>query len=191
MLEKLRNLRTETKAFLLLFTVMVGGVIFGVSLSDSPLPPLKPTIATVSPKVSSVKKEVVAVPALKVYKKSEVVKKVEIPDAIKNDPNKQITAVVDTKPSKGGSEIVAVVDVVTGETIITERPKPIPLFEFVNEKKIGAGYGVGTAGNTAKLFVAYDAIRVDKFHLGLQAEAVLSELRSPTANAMVTVDYRW
>lgn len=191
MLEKLRNLSAEAKAFLLLFVVMGTGFIFGASLADAPMPPAKPTVAAISPKVSSAKVEEVAVPKLKVYKKADVVKKVDLPDTVKNDPNKQVTAVVDVKPSKGGSEVVAVVDVVTGETTTTEKPKPVPMFAFVNEKKIGLGYGIGTGGNTAKVFLAYDAIRAGKLHIGVQGEMLVSELKPPYQAAMVTLDYRW
>lgn len=187
----IKKLPSEKKALVLLLTLVVLAAVVGYYREKPQLPTIKPVVMTPASAVKNVPVEAVAVKNLKIYKKSALQKKVQLPEEVLADDNQQVTAVVDVPPTEGGAEVSSVTDVVTGETRIYAREKPLPFLDFENEKRIGVGYGVGTQGATAKIFASWSFLRVGHTHLSVEGEVNSSALRDPEAKASVVMDYRF
>ena len=190
MWEWLKTLSLESKITSVLVALLLVAILFAWYHPENKLPTKIPVVLPAISSVVSVPKEVVNVPKLKVYRKSNIAKKVILPADVVTDPNKQVTAVVDVPPSPAGAEVTAVVDVVTGDTVLLAREKELPLLAFETMKRIGVGYGVGTAGTEAKVFIEYTFARVGNFYLSVYAEVDAGAVRAPEAKALATVDYR-
>lgn len=190
MWEKVKALKGETKAFLILLVLLVCSLFYGWYLPDEKLPTKTPIALPAVSSVNSVPKVEVPVPKLKVYKKPDIGKKVALPLAVITDDNKQVTAVVDVPPSRGGTEVISVTDIETGDTVIHAREKELPLLAFETMKRIGVGYGVGTSGMEAKAFGEFTFARIGAFYLSAYAEINAGAVRAPEAKVLATVDYR-
>ena len=190
MLDYIKNMKNENKAFALVLVVVALGMLYGWYESK---PKLSQTVSTQMPTTraaSKVEKVDIEIPKVKVYKKSELSKKVILPEEVKADDNKEVTAVVDVPPSKGGAEVISVINKTTGETTLFAREKPRSLMAFENDKSIALGYGVGTRGTVMKLEGEYGFARVGNFHLSVQAEGrVYQERRETELTGFMKIKY--
>lgn len=187
MWQKIKELPSETKALLLMLCLCVLSVVAGY-FQDSP-PPLSKKEFTAPPPITgtiSVPKESITLPAVRVYKKKEIAKKVDLPKEVLADDKKEVTATAELPPTKGGAEVISVIDE-AGNTKIYAKEKPLPFFQFIDEKRIGAGYGITTKGQQAKVYGEWSFLRVGSMHLGIQGEA--NSL--PEAKVFAVIDYRF
>lgn len=187
MIDYLKNLSTETKAMLCVLSLLIVSLV--MSWYDVPQPTnRKPTLVPSAPSVEDVPVDTVPAKKVKVLRKKELGKKVPLPPEVSENENKQVTAVVDLPPSRGGTQVMAVTDVEEGSTQIYAKEKPLPLIGFPNSKRIGAAYGTTTHGAPEiKVYGEYTFFRMGEVYLGVQAEVN----SRPEAKAFVAVDYRF
>lgn len=190
MWEKIKALKGETKAMIVMAVLMLSAMIYGYYHENTKLPTKTPVVLPTTHAAESVAKDVVTVP-LKVYRKPDIGKKVKLPEGVLDDPHKQIPAVSDVPPSTGGTEVVAIVDTITGDVTLNARAKELPLLGFENQKRIGVGYGIGTEGTEAKVFCSWTYARVGKVYLSAEGEINARTAKTPEAKAMATLDYRF
>lgn len=118
-------------------------------------------------------KKIIVPVRIDVLDKEEAVKKLNINDPVKSDPNKQITTTAEIKPYDGKTSIVSVLDTSTGESEIIAQQEELSLFEFENKREIGARVGYSTDGleMQSTVYGRWQFLRVGNFHLGAYAEA--------------------
>lgn len=189
---KFMALSTEYKAFSLFIPLIILAIIFGW-YSSSPTPLTNEFTEATSIKGTNVPKVDTPVTngTVKVLPK-KVVKKA-IPDlpAEIDKPNIEITATADVPPSANGVDVVSTIDTTTGETKIAVKEHKASFFAFKNERRIGAGYGTGTNGPTAKIYADYGFLRVGNVHFSVQGEIRSTTTKAPEANAFIQADYRF
>jgi len=95
----------------------------------------------------------------------------ELPESIKSDKTKQITAVGDIPPYAGHTRVVAVFDTDTGVTSLTSRRKSLPFFSSLNEKELGARYGLsGSSGMGFDIYGRWTFLRVGSIFSSMYLE---------------------
>ena len=94
----------------------------------------------------------------------------ELPTAIKDNPDAQITAVADIAPYNGVTRVAAVFDMRTGATDITAQRQTPPFFAFMNDKEIGARYGLTDAGTVFDVYGRWSFVRLGHIVGSLYAE---------------------
>jgi hypothetical protein len=122
-----------------------------------------------------------------VIEKEAVMKTVFVPEYVRKDEDKQITAVGQVPPHDGKTSVVAVFDTSTGETKLNFRQERPPFFAFTNYRELGIRYGFGTMGREADLYGRWSFVRVGTLHLGIYAELNSNK----QAMAMLEVSYRF
>jgi hypothetical protein len=102
---------------------------------------------------------------------------------------KEAVANADIEPSEGGTSVIAVLDMETGETNIVAKEKELSLFGFPSDIEAMLRYGTSTQGigQQAEIAVRYQFLRVGKFKLGAYGE--LSS--QPQGKAMLEVAYKF
>lgn len=102
---------------------------------------------------------------------------------------KEVIANADIEPSEGGTSVVTVMDMTTGESTVIAKEKPLPLFGFPADVEAMIRYGISTqgVGQQADIAVRYQFLRVGKFKLGAYGE--LSS--QPQAKAMLEVAFKF
>ena len=182
-----RNLSGAGKALTIGLVVLATSMFYSYQVEQpahtkhfTEAPPIK--------KAAPLPKEEIPVEKVVVLKKDAAVKKITLPAAVADDPAKQITGTASLRPSKGGSDVVAVIDTVSGETTILSREKPLPLLGFENQKRIGMGYGYTTQGlPETKLYGEYTFIRIGNVY-----GSVYGEVNSGAeAKAFAHIEYRF
>lgn len=192
-IEKFKALPADKKALLLVSSLfLISAIIYCVTNlpgnSDNPTNTFTP--AAPINKTASMPKVDVSIKSIKVINKKKLATKVILPPEVVNDEKKEVVATADVKPSKGGSEVVAVIDKETGNTELMIKEKPVPLFGFQNEFKIGVGYGISTSGQSAAIYGEYIPFRIGKVTVGTRAEVNTTNYRNPEAKATVVIEYR-
>lgn len=188
---KLKELSSRTKALLVVLIFAVSAMIYEWYHPKTALLTKQPIQLAPTKAVESVPKVEVPVKFVKVYNKAAVVKKVTLPQEVKDDSQKEVTAVVDLPPSKGGTEVVSVLDKTSGETRIFAMEKSLSLFAFENDKRIGVGYGIGTNGQEGKVFAEWKFLRVGSVHVSTTGEISASQNKNPAAKAFVLATYEF
>ncbi|BCS54061.1 hypothetical protein [Geobacter sp. SVR] len=190
--DEFKQLPARTKALLLFLVLAIISMLF---TWYSPEVPASRTYAQAPAIKGTANLPKTAVPVVggtvKVLPKKLVNKVTPLPDEVINDDEKEVTATGEIPPSENGSKVVSVIDTKTGDTVLITKVNPPPLFAFENKRRIGVGYGIGTAGPTAKLFGEYTFLRVGNFHLSAEAEINATATRQTEAKAMAQIDYRW
>ena len=106
-----------------------------------PAPPMKPII----------KKIPVPGPAtIEVIDKTQLIKKIDMPEGFKNDPNQQALATAAIPPYNGTTSVVSVLRVKDGVGIgeILVKQEPLSFMGFENDKEIYAKAGYSTTKET-------------------------------------------
>jgi hypothetical protein len=104
--------------------------------------------------------------------KDVVVKKLALPDWVKNDPNEQATATAVIDSFKGKTNTVALLNVKTGVGQILAKQESLPLFGFLNDREIGIRAGANTKGEpVTSIYGQYDFVRVGSVKVGVYADA--------------------
>jgi hypothetical protein len=192
MREHIKNLPVKTKALTLFVSIAVIAAVVAMFAYK----PKAGNQFTAAPPIQAV----VGIPSVdtkvtngtvKTLSKARVAKKIDLPADIAQDPKKEVTATAETAASENGTEIITTIDTETGTTQVFFREKEAPLFAFENKKRIGVAYGVGTEGNTLKVFGEWTFARVSNVHLSLQGEVADSMRRGPEAKAFAVIDYRF
>ena len=120
--------------------------------------------------------------------KIKIVEKLVLPPSIADDPNKVITGNADIEPSEGGTSVVSVLNVVTGETEIIAKEKPVSLFGFPFNVEAGVRYGLSTQDlQQGNLFARWQFLRIGKLFLGGYGEMTTK----PEAKAMLEVAFKF
>ena len=194
MIEFLKQIPAALRVGFLLLLLTLLSVLYAwyTPVTPEPLPVF--TKPAPIPSVKDLNKEDVALAQaiVKALPKAKVVKKIKLPPEVVNNPAIQITDTAELPPSTHGTEVVSTIDTTTGETTILSKPKPVPLFEFENQKRIGVGYAVlDSKGTSAKVYGEYTALRVGNFHVGVQADLTIRSYDLPEAKVLGVIDYRW
>jgi hypothetical protein len=189
---KLNALSPNRQALIFFGLLMLASALYGWYSRPTLLPTQQFTTMAPSALVKGVSTSTVSVPKLKTFSKTELAKKVNIPLEVMSSASKNVTAVVELPPSRGGTEVVSVVDSVTGETSILAKEKPLPLFGFENQKRIGVGVGFATGRDVknvqeVKVFAEWTFVRVGGAYGSVQAEVNTNS----EAKAFVALDYRF
>ena len=91
-------------------------------------------------KIDVPKKEI-PVKKLVVLDKEKAVKKLkDLPEAVRQDENKQITATAVVDPYEGKTSVVAVTDIEKGTTELLAKREPLPLISLKPKFEVGASY---------------------------------------------------
>lgn len=187
----------KTKIILAVIAVIavIALVIAGYAITRPPKVKIQkeyvkvPEIRTVT-KIKRVKVPVKEVEVIEKEKIVEVLK--EIPQAVKDDPNKQITATGIVEPHKGKTDVIATFDTQTGKTELLAKARPLPFAEFLNEKEFGVRYGVSTGGQVADIYGRWIVGRLGNAHFALYGEAATKAAEmKPEAKAMIDISMRW
>jgi hypothetical protein len=117
------------------------------------------------------------------YDKSDASKRLDVPDSIKTDEAKQITAAGEIGPYRGTTTVTAVFDTGTGRTSLLSRREPLPFFALMNDKEIGMRYGA----SRYDVFGRWTFIRVGAVHLAGYAEMNTR----PEGVLSIEGSYRW
>lgn len=188
MKEYLKALPTRTKALILLGTLIAASALYGWYHETPQLPQKQFAPVAALPQVKNVPKEEIKPAKVVVYQKAALAKKVALPPEVLNDGAKHVTATADLPPSKGGTEVISVIDEKTGESTIFAKAKPLPLFGFANEKKLGLAYGASTLrGPEARLYGEYTFARVGNVYMSVRGEVN----NRAEATGLVTAEYRF
>ncbi len=156
-------------------------------------PDIKPGQVITAPPAKAVKNE--AVEAVKpkqviVYRDTvKVVEKLGLPAAA---PQEKIIQAVDVPRLKYGGIAATFVNMTTGISHTEIKANTSPLFAFRNDLAIGAGYGIGTEGNTLAARIRYDVAQIKAVTVSGEIEANYAAARnSPVeGRAMLWLEYR-
>ncbi len=137
--------------------------------------------------VMKIERVEIEVEKIVVIEKMALGKTVYLPAAVRDDEDKQVTAVGEVPPHDGKTSVVAVFDTSSGETKLNFRQEPPPFFAFMNDKELGIRYGMGIGGRQVDLYARWTFVRVGAFHL-----AAYGELNSDEEGlAMIEASYRF
>lgn len=178
----------------------VGAVMLLAALKAWYTPPATPTqpgfaAAKPIPALAMVPSVAIKLPAatqIKVLPKEHVaVKQQALPAEVVQNPAQQITATATAPASQAGTQIVTTLDTTTGVTSIYTKPIEPKLFELVNLRRIGAGYGLSTGGSVVKVFGEWSFLRVGNAYVGVQADMTAQTNRAVDARGLLVMDYRF
>lgn len=120
--------------------------------------------------------------------KIKIVEKLVLPPSIANDPNQVVTGNADVPPSEGGTSVVSVLDISTGETTIVAKEKPLSLFGFPSDVEVGIRYGLSTdTAQQGQVYGRWSFLRVGKLYLGAYADVSTK----PEARAMLDISFKF
>jgi len=111
-------------------------------------------------------------PVIITLDKIEAVKKLDLPDWVKNDTNKQVTQSGEVAPYEGVTDVEAIFDMQTGKTELIAKQKSLPFFAFENKKELSirAGYSTDDWKTRSTVSGRWKFFRVGSAHLGLYGE---------------------
>jgi len=145
-------------------------------------------------KVQDIPRQAVAPPPrIIIIEKKEVSKKLDLPEEIKADPKKEITANAEIPPYEGKTSVLATIDTETGESRIYAKQKPLSFFGFPNKKEIGIGVGFSSMlGEYAQLYGEWRFARVWVLRAKARGEINQSVTRPEAeGRAVLNLYYEW
>ncbi len=123
--------------------------------------------------------------------KPVIVKKLDLPKAVANNPDLQVTADADVGLDRTDCpkySVVSIMNTLSGETSIIAKRTRTPLFSFEDQKEIGLRYGLSsTAGQVWELYGRWTFFRVGRFYTAAYGEIN----QQPEAKALLEESYRW
>jgi len=182
----------KTIAILVLILLLVAGGLFAWYREQN-RPVISKTEYVNVPQVKEVvriKRVEIPVKKVVVLDKKEASKKLALPEEIKKDPARQITASGEIAPYEGKTDVLAVLNTGSGESSIIAKQRPLPLFDFENKKEIGIRYGFSVKASDNYEGAAYgrwDFLRIGNVHLGVYGEVNTTG----DAKAQVSAGYRF
>jgi hypothetical protein len=96
--------------------------------------------------------------------------RLDLPPAVQADPAKAVTATGKLDAEDRPYTLSAVLDVATGESQVYARPDPLPWIGPGRRGGVGAAYGLGGDGPTARLYGWHDLLRLKALHAGARGE---------------------
>ena len=127
--------------------------------------------AAPSPQVSSETTVPVVVTApIKVYR-SEVKRKLKLPDPVQANPAQHVVASSRTVPDERPHTVTTVLDTSTGEFTTLVRAEPLPWIGVSTKTEIGAFYGVKNGQPAWRIQAQQELLRVKALHVGAVASA--------------------
>lgn len=171
MLEKFKGMSAEKKALLLFVALMLISALTGWYQHTPKLPTTEPQILATSPAVQKVPKVTQQIGTVKVLDKQKLTTKVPLPEEVKKDDTKQVSAVSVVPSSDNKTEVTAVIDLNTKETTLYAREIPPAFMAFESKGRIGAGYGIKQNGvNVTKVYADWSFLRIGDVRLVVQGE---------------------
>lgn len=143
-------------------------------------------------------KEVVKIKTVKVpgpkeihtIEKQTIINTLPLPQAVKDDPNQQVTATGTIEPdrNRGDVEAVATINTATGQGAVFMRQKDRAFLGLPNEKEIGIGYGIDSKGKPgATVYGRWDVLRVGSVVIHAYGEIN----QTPDARVQLRAGYRF
>ena len=99
------------------------------------------------------------------YVKTAAIKEDIVPEGVKADPTKEVTAVTLVPEHKGDTTVIAVIDKDTGVTTLETRKERPNLFALESIKTLGLRCNVTKACNEVTLYGSYEFLRIGSIHL--------------------------
>lgn len=119
-------------------------------------------------------KESVNIKRIKIPVKQVVViekEKLRLPEEVKRDVNKQVTATGQVPPYEGVTDVNAILDTQDGSTRLLAEQRPLPFADFLNERELGFRIGPESTGRWgADVHYRYSLGRVGKARVALYGE---------------------
>jgi len=146
--------------------------------------------ATVAPAVKNEPTVAVQPKQLIVYRDTvRVVEKLGLPPAA---PQERVQQAVEIPRLKYGGTAATFTNRSTGQSRTVIKAAPAPWFAFRNDLAIGAGYGIGTGGNTMAGRIRYDVAQIKALTLSGEVEANYAEKRQEPieGRAMLWLEWR-
>ena len=128
--------------YLIIALVAVAIFVAGQNLYRwyNPPPVVQKEYVTLKEKIDVPKREI-PMKKLVVLDKAQAVKKLKsLPEAIKQDENKQITATASIEPYEGKTSVVAVTDIERGSTELLAKREPLPVISLYPHFEVGLSY---------------------------------------------------
>jgi hypothetical protein len=94
------------------------------------------------------------------YVKTEAIKENIVPESVKSDPGKEVTAVTEIPAHRGDTTVIAVIDTDTGVTTLETRKERPNLFALESIKTLGLRCNVTKACNEITLYGSYEFLRI-------------------------------
>lgn len=96
--------------------------------------------------------------------------KLDLPDEVKKDPKKHVTAAVTVPSDEHPQSVVTVFDESTGETSALTQRMEFPLIATEQRGQVWLGYGLRNGGaRVGRILLREDLLQVKALHLGLNA----------------------
>lgn len=112
-----------------------------------------------------VPKHEIPIKRLVVLDKKKAVKKLPaLPESIKSDDNKQITATAVVEPYEGKTSVVAITDIEKGSTELIAKREPISFISLVPKFEVGVSYTPIHSQELGEFVIdaSYHAVRIGK-----------------------------
>jgi hypothetical protein len=186
----IKNAEKKNLAIVALVVLLILAVIVAWYRGNNEIPTSKTVYINVPEVKEVVKIKRIEIPVEKivVIEKEAAAKKLDLPEDIKNDPAKQITASGVVAPYEGKTNVLAVIDTGSGISSIVAKQVPLPFFDFENKKEIGIRYGVSFDNNLeGDLYGRWDFFRIANAHIGVYGEVNTTG----DAKAMIQAAYKW
>ena len=96
--------------------------------------------------------------------------KLDLPDPVKKDPKKHVTAAVVIKPSERTQSVVSIFDEATGQTETLTQRMGYPLLATEQRGQLWLGYGIKNGGaRVGRILLREDLLQVMALHAGVAA----------------------
>lgn len=96
--------------------------------------------------------------------------KLDLPDEVKKDPKKHVTAAVTVPPDEHPQSVVTIFDESTGQTTALTQRMEFPLLATEQRGQVWLGYGLRNGGTrVGRILLREDLLQVKSLHLGLNA----------------------
>jgi hypothetical protein len=139
------------------------GVGIGLWLGQRPTAPIgEAVVATTAPELKNVGTETRPCAPVKVYTASAK-KKLDMPKAVQDNPNQQVTASISLPADLYPHRITSVADLGTGETKVYDQRLERPWLALNPRGYIGVGYGQNQDGRAVRLAASQSVVDIKSF----------------------------
>ena len=96
--------------------------------------------------------------------------KLDLPDPVKQNPKKHVTAAVIIKPDERPQSVVSIFDEATGQTDTLTQRMSYPMLATEQRGQLWLGYGIKTSGErVGRILLREDLLQVMALHAGVGA----------------------
>lgn len=95
--------------------------------------------------------------------------KLDLPDEVKKDPKKHVTAAVTVPSDEHPQSVVTIFDESTGQTTALTQRMAFPLLAAEQRGQVWLGYGLRNGARVGRIMLREDLLQVKALHLGLNA----------------------